>query len=88
MRRTEVCFDVLCRHFSVTDTPEKAQAALMQYQSFTRFPPWFVPGVPLGERRTTSAVVDFFFVNPLTKTFSHAALLFSFASSGLRFCVF
>ncbi|KAL8440046.1 hypothetical protein Efla_004030 [Eimeria flavescens] len=70
-------YQVVCK-----GSAEEAQAALQQAQSPSRYPPWIVPAPVIADRRTVSTVVDFFVVNPLTKTFSHCAILFAFTSSG------
>ena len=68
--------------FWLPDSAQAAQVALQQTQPPSRYPPWFVPMPVIADRRTISAVVDFFVMNPLTETFSHCAVLFSFTSAG------
>ncbi|XP_026194279.1 uncharacterized protein LOC34623561 [Cyclospora cayetanensis] len=70
-------YQVIC-----ADSAQAAQAALQQAQPHSRYPPWFVPMPVIADRRTISIVVDFFVVNPLTQTFSHCVVPFSFTSSG------
>ncbi|CDI87402.1 hypothetical protein, conserved [Eimeria praecox] len=70
-------YQVICE-----DSMQAAQNALQQNQAASRYPPWFVPLPVIADRRTISTVVDFFAVNPVTETFSHCAVLFSFTSSG------
>lgn len=66
----------------LSDSAAKAQEALQQNQSGSLYPPWFVPVSVIADRRTVSAVVDFFAINFVTETFSHSAVLFSFTSEG------
>ncbi|CDJ48142.1 hypothetical protein, conserved [Eimeria brunetti] len=70
-------YQVICE-----DSMQAAQNALQQNQAASRYPPWFVPLPVIADRWTISTVVDFFAINPVTETFSHCAVLFSFTSSG------
>ncbi|KAL8453385.1 hypothetical protein Emed_000884 [Eimeria media] len=74
-------FDAKGGYYQVICKAEEAQAALQQDQSPSRYPPWIVPAPVIADRRTISAVVDFFVVNPLTRTFSHCSVLFAFTSA-------